>query len=62
MHRPQACPRWLLTGLLLLGGLALTRGALEAQSTPEKTFTNNMGMEFVGDRKHPCNRWLRPAG
>ena len=47
MHQPQACPTWLLTGLLLLVGLALTTGPLEAQSTPEKTFTNSLGMEFV---------------
>src|SRR2546423_14525850 len=47
MHQPHACPTWLLAGLLLLVGLALTMGTLAAQSTPEKTFTNSIGMEFV---------------
>ena len=47
MHQPQACPRWLLTGVLLLVGFLLTTGTLVAQSTPEKTLTNSMGMEFV---------------
>lgn len=47
MRQPQACPTWLLTGLLILVGLALTTGTLEAQSTPEKTFTNSTNMEFV---------------
>ena len=47
MHQPQACPTWLLTGLLLLVGLVLTTGTLPAQSTPDKTFTNSIGMEFV---------------
>ncbi len=47
MHQPQACPTWLLTGVLLLVGLVLTTGTLVAQSTPEKTFTNSIGMEFV---------------
>jgi len=47
MHQPHACPTWLLTGLLLLVGLALTMGTLAAQPTPEKTFTNGIGMEFV---------------
>jgi hypothetical protein len=36
MHQPQACPTWLLTGVLLLIGLALTIGTLAAQSAPEK--------------------------
>src|SRR5215470_11663645 len=47
MHQPQACPTWLLTSWLLLVGLALTTSPLAAQSTPEKTFTNSIGMEFV---------------
>ncbi len=47
MHQPQACPMWLLTGVLLLSGLALVTATLEAQSTPEKTLTNSIGMEFV---------------
>src|SRR5262245_55501586 len=47
MHQPQACPTWLLIGLLLLVGLALTMGTLAAQSTPDKTFTNSIGIEFV---------------
>src|SRR5262249_44156422 len=47
MYQPQACPMWLLTGVLLLVGLALTTGTLKAQSSPEKTFTNGIGMEFV---------------
>jgi len=47
MHQPQACPTWLLIGWLLLVGLALTTGPLAAQSTPEKTFTNSIGIEFV---------------
>ena len=36
MHQPQVCRMWLLTGVLLLSGLALVTGTLEAQSTPEK--------------------------
>jgi len=47
MYQPQACPTWLLTGLLLLVGLALMIGTLAAQSAPEKTFTNSIPMEFV---------------
>src|SRR4030095_9650930 len=47
MHQPQVCRMWLLTGVLLLSSLALVIGTLEAQSTPEKTFTNSLGMEFV---------------
>jgi formylglycine-generating enzyme required for sulfatase activity len=47
MHQPQACPTWLLASLLLLVGLALTMGTPAAQSTPDKTFTNSIGMEFV---------------
>jgi len=47
MHQPQACPIWLLTVVLLLSGLALVTGTLEAQSTPEKTLANSIGMEFV---------------
>ena len=47
MHQSQACPTWLLTGVLLLVGLVLTAGILAAQSAPEKTFTNSIGMEFV---------------
>jgi len=47
MHQPQACPTWLLTGVLLLVGFALTIGTLAAQSAPEKTFTNSIHMEFV---------------
>src|SRR5215510_10432312 len=47
MHQPQACPRWLLTGVLLLSGLALVTGRLEAQTTPDKTLTNSIGMEFA---------------
>jgi len=47
MYQPQACPTWFLTGLLFLVGLALMTGPLAAQSTPEKTFTNSIGMEFV---------------
>ena len=47
MHQPQACPMWLLIGVLLLSGLALVTATLEAQSTPEKTLTNSLGMEFV---------------
>src|SRR5262249_60736993 len=47
MHQHQAYSMWLLTGVLLLSGLALVTGTLEAQSTPEKTLTNSIGMEFV---------------
>ena len=47
MHQPQACRTWLLTGLLLLVGLALLTVPLAAQAPPEKTFTNSLGMEFV---------------
>src|SRR5215470_8127223 len=47
MHQPQAYSMWLLTGVLLLSGLALVTGTLEAQSAPEKTLTNRIGMEFV---------------
>src|ERR671931_1593281 len=47
MHQLQACPTWLLTGMLLCVGLVLMTGTLAAQSTPEKTFTNSIGMEFV---------------
>jgi formylglycine-generating enzyme required for sulfatase activity len=36
-----------VTGVLLLSGLALVTGTLEAQSTPEQNLTNSMGMEFV---------------
>src|SRR6185295_17532698 len=52
MRQPQACPTWLLTGVLILVRLALTTSTLEAQATPEKTFTNSTHMEFV----------LMPAG
>lgn len=47
MHQPQACPRWLLTGVLLLVAFLCTAGTLTAQSAPEKTWANSMGMEFV---------------
>ena len=47
MHQHQACPRWFLTGVLLLVGCLMTAGTLAAQTTPEKTLTNSMGMEFV---------------
>jgi formylglycine-generating enzyme required for sulfatase activity len=47
MHQPQGCHTWLLTGVLLLSGLALVPGTLVAQSTPDKTLTNSIGMEFV---------------
>ena len=36
MHQPQACPTWLLTGLLLLGGLALTQGRRSKPNPPRK--------------------------
>src|SRR4030095_5281239 len=47
MHQPQVCRMWLLTGVLLLSGLARATGTLAAQFSPEKTFTNSIGMEFV---------------
>ena len=47
MHQHQACPRWVLTGVLLLVGFLITAGTLAAQTIPEKTLTNSMGMEFV---------------
>ncbi|HEY5870877.1 MAG TPA: formylglycine-generating enzyme family protein, partial [Candidatus Tectomicrobia bacterium] len=47
MHQHQACPRWFFTGVLLLVGFLITAGTLAAQTTPEKTLTNSMGMEFV---------------
>ena len=47
MHQHQACPRWFFTGVLLLVGFFCTASTLAAQSTPEKTLTNSMGMEFV---------------
>jgi formylglycine-generating enzyme required for sulfatase activity len=47
MHQLQVCRMWLLTGMLLLRSLVLVTDTLEAQSTPEKTLTNSIGMEFV---------------
>src|SRR5262245_29413592 len=47
MHQLQARPTWLLAGLLFLGGLTLMTARLAAQSTPEQTFTNSIGIEFV---------------
>jgi len=36
MHQPQVCRMWLVTGVLLLSGLALVTGTLEANRPLKK--------------------------